>query len=157
MVTSPDPPPVLKGGLKTRLVCGLVRLFTSSKSSIMIRVESSLSSTSVYYSEHKPKNKNGGGLGTRLSGECFISLHSGPAVRFPESLTFCSPLLWLLQLLLLLLGWRLFHVPVWGGGDDQVVCGGECHLPPSPLTSPLPHFKQVVHGVRETLATVLVG
>ena len=84
------------------------------------------------------------------------ALHSGPAVRLPKRLTLCSPLLWLLLLLLLLLGWRLFHVAVRGGGDDQVVCRGECHLPPSSLTSPLPHFKQVIHGVRETLATVLV-
>ena len=31
-----------------------------------------------------PRGENGGDLGTRVSGECFISLHSEPAVRFPK-------------------------------------------------------------------------
>ena len=124
----------------------------SSKGLITVRAESSLSSTSVYYTEHKLKKKSK--TGDLRMRQVESALHSGPAVRLPKRLTLCSPLLWWL---LLLLGWRLFHVAVRGGGDDQVVCGGECHLPPSSLTSPLPHFKQVVHGVRETLATVLVG
>ena len=34
-------------------------------------------SASMYYTEHKPKNKNGGGLGTRLSQGAYISFHPG--------------------------------------------------------------------------------
>ena len=38
-----------------------------------------------------PRGENGGDQGTRVSGECFISLHSEPAVRFLKCLNHAAP------------------------------------------------------------------